>query len=77
MSGRWLSRERFARGRRAGIVSATLRGFASFLLLYFVRLGVLDGVRGLLMAVIYAKYTFGKYIALWALGEQDQSTRQR
>jgi O-antigen ligase len=64
----WLSaRSRHAKGRSVTAVGAVLRGCASFLLLYFVRLGVLDGRRGLLMAVLYAHYTFDKYAGLWAL----------
>lgn len=64
----WLSaKSRHAKGRSVTAVGAVLRGCASFLLLYFVRLGVLDGRRGLLMAVLYAHYTFDKYAALWAL----------
>lgn len=55
-----------ARRRIAGPVLAALRGFVAFLLLYFRRLGILDGRRGLLMAVIYAVYTFDKYVAAWS-----------
>ena len=59
--------ERFAKGRRATRLGATLRGIASFILLYGMRLGVLDGRRGLLMAFLYARYTRDKYAALAAL----------
>lgn len=55
------------RGRKAGPLKAWLRGVGSFLLLYFRRMGLLDGRRGLLMAWVYAAYTFDKYAALWSL----------
>lgn len=64
----WLSaRSRFAQGRRATALGAGVRGAVSFLLLYFVRLGVLDGWRGLRMALRYARYTHDKYAFLRAL----------
>jgi hypothetical protein len=64
------ARTRFAKGRRATRIGALARGAASFLLLYLVRLGLLDGRRGLLMAALYARYTHDKYHALWQLEQQ-------
>lgn len=49
-----------------GPVSAVLRGIIAFMLLYLRRLGILDGRRGLLMAAVYAIYTFDKYAAAWS-----------
>lgn len=64
----WLSaRARFAQGRRATRFGALVRGGISFLLLYLVRLGLLDGWRGLRMAARYARYTHDKYAFLSAL----------
>lgn len=64
----WLSaRARFASGRRATALGAWVRGVVSFLLLYFVRLGLLDGGRGFRMAARYARYTHDKYAFLRAL----------
>jgi hypothetical protein len=59
---------RHRRGKRASVAGALLRSLFNFLSLYFYRLGMLDGRRGLLMAILYAHYTFNKYGALWALG---------
>ena len=58
---------RFAKGKRATRIGAVLRGGVSFLLLYILRLGVLDGRRGLVMAAHYARYTHDKYAGLVAL----------
>jgi|GEM_PF-151742 len=62
-----ISADRMAgRGRMGGPITASLHGISAFLILYFRRLGVLDGRRGLMMAVTYAVYTFDKYAAAWA-----------
>ena len=56
-------------------LGAQVRGAVSFLLLYFVRLGVLDGRRGLLMAWLYAGYTHDKYYGLWQLEQQARGAK--
>lgn len=61
------AQSRYAKGKRATKLGALIRGGVSFLLLYFIRLGVLDGHRGLLMAAHYARYTHDKYAGLVAL----------
>ncbi|MBF0338176.1 MAG: glycosyltransferase family 2 protein [Nitrospirae bacterium] len=43
----------------------TLKPLAMFLKMYVLRLGVLDGVRGFILAVLYAIYTFLKYLKAW------------
>ena len=67
----WLqANKRHAAGQRASALGAVLRGALNFVLMYFWRLGLLDGRRGLLMAALYAHYTFDKYAALWSLGQR-------
>ena len=63
---------RYAKGKRSNQLAALLRGGVSFLLLYIVRLGVLDGRRGLLMAGHYARYTYDKYAGLVALERRER-----
>lgn len=46
---------------RAGLFSLTIKPAATFLKMYFLRLGLLDGTRGLMLAVLYSYYTFLKY----------------
>ena len=65
------SEARYKWGRRASVYEAALRGIFSFLSLYFYRLGLLDGWRGLLMAGLYSQYTFNKYAALWVRDMTD------
>lgn len=62
-----LAQEKHARGKRASLEFAVLRGIAEFFLQYFVRGACLDGRHGLLMSVIQSQYAFHKYAALWSL----------
>lgn len=44
-----------------------VRALWTFVLIYFFRLGFLDGSRGLLMAVMFAQASFNKYAGVWYL----------
>ncbi len=46
---------------RAGLFSLTVKPLSTFLKMYLLRLGLLDGSRGLMLAVLYSYYTFLKY----------------
>ncbi len=50
---------------RAGLFSLTIKPFATFMKMYLIRLGFLDGIRGLMLAVLYSYYTFLKYAKTW------------
>lgn len=45
-------------GARPGVLSLLVRPLGRFLTMYVLRLGVLDGWRGLLLAMLYAYYVF-------------------
>ncbi|KPK02758.1 MAG: glycosyl transferase [Nitrospira bacterium SG8_35_4] len=49
----------------AGIFSLTVKPCATFLKMYVLRLGILDGKRGLILAILYSYYTFLKYAKTW------------
>ena len=53
-----------------GVYFAVLRAIWTFILIYFIRLGVLDGSRGLLMAVMFSQSSFNKYAGLWYLEQE-------
>lgn len=57
--------ELLASGHRCRVVDLTLRPAWTFLRMYLLRRGFLDGWRGLLLAGLYASYTFAKYAQLW------------
>ncbi len=46
---------------KADIFSLTAKPAATFLKMYFLRLGFLDGMHGFVLAVLYSYYTFLKY----------------
>ncbi len=65
----WLgSLEKHRKGKKTRtMVYPTLRGLLTFVQVYFIRFGFLDGAVGYLTAVTYAQVTFNKYAGLWTL----------
>jgi Glycosyltransferases involved in cell wall biogenesis len=57
-----------ARGRRATPATAILRGCWAFFRGYVLRLGVLDGRMGLVLALYNGHTTYYRYLKLWQLG---------
>ena len=60
-------------GRRIGPVWMSGRALFTFVRMYLVRFGFLDGYEGFLMAVMYGVYTFVKYAKLRELNENGRS----
>ena len=65
----WLgARERYRNGRKTRtLLYPTFRALLTFIQVYIMRLGVLDGPVGFLVAVTYTQGTFNKYAGLWTL----------
>jgi glycosyltransferase involved in cell wall biosynthesis len=57
-----------ARGKRATPLSAVLRGGWAFIRTYCLRLGLLDGRAGLMLALYNGHGTYYRYLKLWLLG---------
>ncbi|VAW63387.1 hypothetical protein MNBD_GAMMA11-1572 [hydrothermal vent metagenome] len=55
-----------------GIAFSIIRSFWTFFLIYIIRLGFLDGSRGLLMAIMFAQASFNKYAGLWYLENEKK-----
>ena len=70
----WLgSQKYFRKGRRChSLLSAMLRGMWTFVLIYFIRGGFLDGSVGFLMAASYAQNNYNKYAGLWTLTREEK-----
>ena len=72
----WLwGTERFEKGKRVTFLAPVLHGLWTFFVIYFLRLGLLDGFRGLVMAVHLSLYTFNKYTVLWTLEQQHKQVK--
>ncbi len=64
------AKELFEKGKRANFFDLTLRPFYFFIRMYFLKLGLLDGMQGFILAVCSAFHTFIKYVKLWNLGNK-------
>jgi glycosyltransferase involved in cell wall biosynthesis len=58
------AKELLRQGRRAGLLDVIFRPPATFLRMLFLQLGILDGIYGILLAWLYAVYTYKKYLKL-------------
>ena len=61
----WASRDLHAAGHKGTGFSTFKHSVACFIIMYFIRLGFLDGRHGFMLAVLYSFYTSAKYIRLW------------
>ncbi|MEZ9898365.1 glycosyltransferase family 2 protein [Vibrio breoganii] len=60
-----------SKGKKSyGVYFAVLRSVWTFFLIYVLRLGFLDGSRGLLMAMTFAQSSFNKYAGLWYIEQE-------
>ncbi len=64
-------------GRRYRFRDTFFRPPITFLQMYFIRLGFLEGYLGFLLSVLYSFYTFAKYSKLKELQEHEVSEYQR
>jgi glycosyltransferase involved in cell wall biosynthesis len=61
--------EMFREGKRAGLLSLLLHPTATFIKMYILRRGFLDGFFGLVFSLLYAQYIFAKYAKLAELSQ--------
>ncbi len=62
-----VARQRFEKGKRAGVAQLLGHPPAAFFKKYFIQQGFRDGVPGLMIATQHAFFTFMKYAKLWEL----------
>ncbi len=67
------SEELFKAGRPFRLVDLLIRPPWLFLRMYCFRLGFLDGIPGLILAVLSSAYVFTKYAKLWEIWNSDSS----
>lgn len=66
------ARSRAAEGKRVSFSAAIVHGLTTFVRLFFLQGGFLDGRYGFLFATHLSQYSFNKYAALWYYGRQHQ-----
>jgi len=64
--------QRYEQGRKASLLGGVAHGMYCFVRMYLLRLGFLDGRRGLLLAMLSAFSTFAKYADLWLRTQTNQ-----
>jgi len=62
-----MARAKYARGQRSGLVKMIFRSFWRFFSGFVLRLGFLDGWRGLVLSLVEANYVRQKYLKLFLL----------
>jgi hypothetical protein len=62
-----VARQRFEKGKRAGVMELLAHPPAAFIKKYFLQQGLRDGVPGLMIATQHAFFTFMKYAKMWEL----------
>ncbi|MBI4698866.1 MAG: glycosyltransferase family 2 protein [Nitrospirae bacterium] len=65
------AKELYKKGRRANILDIVVRPVATFIRMYFLQLGMLDGFYGIILACLYSVYTFKKYSKLKKMWKQE------
>ncbi|EPG73220.1 glycosyltransferase, group 2 family protein [Leptospira fainei serovar Hurstbridge str. BUT 6] len=70
--------EKFAKGKRTGLLFAFLKASYKSFWMYFVRCGFLDGRRGFILAIMGFYYNFLKYTKIleMSLAEKDRKRRE-
>jgi glycosyltransferase involved in cell wall biosynthesis len=58
------AKEMLRQGRRAGFLDVIFRPLATFFRMLCLRMGILDGIYGILLAWLYSVYTYKKYSKL-------------
>ncbi len=61
------AQEAFKEGKKSTVIDVTLRPLFTFVKMYFLKLGFLDGIPGLILCVLSAFHTYTKYDRLYAL----------
>lgn len=63
------AKELKSRNKRAKLSDILIRPLFIFFKMYILKLGFLDGIHGLILAVLSANYVFTKYSKLWELND--------
>jgi len=64
------AKELGGKGVRPGMIKIVGHPLFTFLKMFFLRFGFMDGIHGLILAILYSYYTFLKYLKLWEASTQ-------
>jgi glycosyltransferase involved in cell wall biosynthesis len=53
------------KGVNPGMITMVVHPVSTFFKMFFLRGGFMDGIHGLILAILYSYYTFLKYLKLW------------
>lgn len=67
------AREYFKRGKKSNIFWLVINPIFKFIRMYIFRLGFLDGIEGLLLAILSSNYTMVKYYKLLEMNRRDKN----
>ena len=67
------AQEYYKRGKNTGIFSIIVNPIFKFIRMYVFRLGFLDGIEGLLLAILSSNYTMVKYYKLLEMNRRDKN----
>ena len=67
--------EMFKQGRSAGYFNIVFRPLATFLKMFFLQKGFMEGYIGLILSCLYASYTMSKYAKLWEMSKKTANYR--
>lgn len=67
------AKEYYRRGKKSNFFNIVVNPIFKFLRMYIFRLGVLDGVEGLILAILSSNYTMVKYYKLLELNRREKN----
>lgn len=66
------AQERHQQGKTTGYSAIISHTVGAFFKTWLLRMGILDGKQGLILAFVNAQYTFNKYASLWELSRKNR-----
>lgn len=67
------AKELINQGKRATVFDVIIRPPATFFRMYVLKLGMFDGIYGIILAYLYSVYTYGKYSKLRKMNKDGKS----
>ena len=69
------AKDKYSRGKKSSLAKMLYSPLSTFISMYFFKLGILDGRRGLIIAAISAHFRFLRYAKLYLLWQDDKKAK--